>query len=53
VLAAKNKAPMMIVDSVLSANQKSYLNAKAPSLFYTLGGDSINMNLVQLAVNGK
>ena len=53
VLAAKNKAPMIIVDSVLSANQKSYLNAKAPSLFYTLGGDSINMNLVQLAVNGK
>lgn len=53
VLAAKNKAPMMIVDSALSANQKSYLNAKAPSLFYTLGGDSINMNLVQLAVNGK
>ena len=53
VLAAKNKAPMMIVDSVLSANQKSYLNAKAPSLFYTLGGNSINMNLVQLAVNGK
>ena len=53
VLAAKNKAPMMIVDSVLSANQKSYLNAKAPSLFYMLGGDSINMNLVQLAVNGK
>ena len=53
VLAAKNKAPMMIVDSVLSANQKSYLNAKSPSLFYTLGGDSINMNLVQLAVNGK
>ena len=53
VLAAKNKAPMMIVDSVLSANQKSYLNAKAPSLFYTLGGDSININLVQLAVNGK
>jgi len=53
VLAAKNKAPMMIVDSVLSAKQKSYLNAKAPSLFYTLGGDSINMNLVQLAVNGK
>ncbi|MCR5478385.1 MAG: cell wall-binding repeat-containing protein [Ruminococcus sp.] len=53
VLAAKNKAPMMIVDSVLSANQKSYLNAKAPSLFYTLGGSSINMNLVQLAVNGK
>ena len=53
VLAAKNKAPMMIVDSALSANQKSYLNAKAPSLFYTLGGDSINMNIVQLAVNGK
>ena len=53
VLAAKNKAPMMIVDSVLSVNQKSYLNAKAPSLFYTLGGDSININLVQLAVNGK
>lgn len=53
VLAAKNKAPMMIVDSVLSAKQKSYLNAKAPSLFYTLGGNSINMNLVQLAVNGK
>ncbi len=53
VLAAKNKAPMMIVDSSLSANQKAFLYAKAPSLFYMLGGESINMNLVQLAVNGN
>ena len=38
VLAAMNKAPLFLADTVLSAEQKTYLNTKKATNFYVFGG---------------
>lgn len=50
VLAAKNKAPVVIADGVLTASQKSYLAGRAPSQLYTFGGAGISASSIQSAI---
>ncbi len=53
VLAAKNKAPVVIADTALTASQKNYLTSRNPSELYKLGGAGISVSAVQVALSGK
>ncbi len=53
VLAAKNKAPVVIADTVLSASQKAYLSGKGFTQLYTFGGAGIGVAALQQAISGK
>ena len=53
VLAAKNKAPVVIADGALSTSQKSYLSGRAPTMIYTFGGCGASVSAIQSAINSK
>ena len=53
VLAAKNKAPVVIADGELTASQKSYLSGRAPTKIFTFGGCGASISVIQSAINGK
>lgn len=53
VLAAKNKAPVVLADGELSASQKSYLSGRAPTMIYTFGGCGASVSVIQSAINSK